>query len=218
VGKQIVLRANQSRLDYKPLGDCFGFKEGVETIDQLLERFRDPSPDGARLREDLLEALELKNYEFNAQGTELNQRYTSSAVLSEPGEEEWKADPQLYLQATTRPGAKLPHAWLINRSGHKVSTLDVLAEGKMTLITGLSGTAWKNAVQELDAPYLSCVVTGEPDTQDLYCDWQRIREVHEAGAVLVRPDGYVAWRCQEPVWDSASALATLKEVLSTLLG
>ncbi|HLV77276.1 MAG TPA: FAD-dependent monooxygenase [Marinobacter sp.] len=218
VGKQIVLRANQSRLDYKPLGDCFGFKEGVETIDQLLERFRDPSPDGARLREDLLEALELKNYEFNAQGTELNQRYTSSAVLSEPGEEEWKADPQLYLQATTRPGAKLPHAWLINRSGHKVSTLDVLAEGKMTLITGLSGTAWKNAVQELDAPYLACVVTGEPDTQDLYCDWQRIREVHEAGAVLVRPDGYVAWRCQEPVWDSASALATLKEVLSTLLG
>ena len=218
VGKQIVLRANQSRLDYKPLSDCFGFKEGVNTIEQLLQRFRDPSPEGAKLRSDLLDALELKNYEFNAQGTELNQRYASSAVLSEPGEEEWQADPQLHLQATTRPGAKLPHAWLIDRTGNKVSTLDVLAEGKLTLITGLSGTAWKAAVAELDAPYLECVVTGDPDSNDIYCDWQRIREVHEAGAVLVRPDGYVAWRSVEPVWDKEQARNQLTGVLASLLG
>lgn len=218
VGKQIVMRANQSRLDYKPLGDCFGFKEGVTTIEHLLQRFRDPSPEGAKLRSDLLEALELKNYEFNAQGTELNQRYVSSAVVSEPGEEDWQADPQLHLQATTRPGAKLPHAWLIDRAGNKVSTLDVLAEGKLTLITGLSGTAWKSAVTEMDAPYLACVVTGDPDSNDIYCDWQRIREIHEAGAVLVRPDGYVAWRSVEPVWETSDAKHQLETVLSALLG
>lgn len=218
VGKQIVLRANQSRLDYKPLGDCFGFKEGVSTVDELLRRFKDPSPEGAKLRSGLLDALELKNYEFNAQGTELNQRYTSNAVLSDPGEEEWKVDRQLYLQATTRPGAKLPHAWLINRAGEKVSTLDVLAVGKFTLLTGLSGTAWQNATKELKAPYLECVVTGDPDSNDIYCDWQRIREVHEAGAVLVRPDGYVAWRSKEPVWHDSEASNMLQGVLSKLLG
>lgn len=74
VGKQIVERANQSRFDYKPLHDCFGFKDGVTTKQELIERFKDPSPKGAKLRSALNEALELKNYEFNAQGVELNQR------------------------------------------------------------------------------------------------------------------------------------------------
>ena len=55
---------------------------------------------------------------------------------------------ELYLQATTRPGAKLPHAWLVGADGHRVSTLDVTGKGKMTLLTGLSGQAWKHAAQE----------------------------------------------------------------------
>lgn len=218
VGKQIVKRANQSRLDYRLLSDCFGFKEGVSTVDELLQRFKDPSPEGAQLRSDLMDALELKNYEFNAQGTELNQRYRSNAILSEPGEEEWKVDQELHLQATTCPGAKLPHVWLIDRAGKKVSTLDVLAEGKFTLITGLSGTAWKTAILELGAPYLECVTIGDLDSNDIYCDWQRIREVHEAGAVLVRPDGYVAWRSVEPVWESSVAREQLSSALSRILG
>ena len=32
-------------------------------------------------------------------------------VLAEAGEEHWARDPELYCQASTRPGAKLPHAW-----------------------------------------------------------------------------------------------------------
>lgn len=98
-----------------------------------------------------------------------------------------------------------------------MSTLDVLAEGKFTLITGLSGTAWKHAVTQLDIPYLDCVVTGDPDSNDIYCDWQRIREVHEAGAVLVRPDGYVAWRSVQPLWNKGEALEQLQSALSRLL-
>ena len=45
------------------------------------------------------------------------------------GEEEWPRDRELYLQATTRPGAKLPHAWLVGADGHRVSTLDVTGKG-----------------------------------------------------------------------------------------
>ena len=49
---------------------------------------------------------------------------------------------ELYLQATTRPGAKLPHAWLVGTDGRRISTLDVTGKGQMTLLTGLAGAAW----------------------------------------------------------------------------
>jgi len=102
----------------------------------------------------LREALTLKNTEFNAHGVELNQRYASAAVIpdEDPGEEIWQRDRQLYLQATSRPGAKLPHAWLVGRDGIRVSTLDVVGKGKLTLMTGLSAQAWRGPCARLFLP------------------------------------------------------------------
>lgn len=137
--------------------------------------------------------------------------------MSESEEETWHNDPQLHLNATTRPGAKVPHVWLVDQAGTRVSTLDVLHDGKFTLLTGLSGTAWQHAIEKLQLPYLGIVVTGSPGANDLYCDWQKVREVHEAGAILVRPDGHVAWRCVDPVWQDRDAVSMLKGVVEDLL-
>jgi hypothetical protein len=40
----------------------------------------------------------------------MNQRYTSSAVIpdGQVGADEWKRDQELFLQATSRPDAKIP--------------------------------------------------------------------------------------------------------------
>ncbi|WP_175651767.1 FAD-dependent oxidoreductase [Pseudomonas sp. Marseille-P9899] len=220
VGKQIVARANQSRKDYALLKECFNFGNGVDTVAKLLDRMRDPSPAGVEVRLNLQKALEIKNFEFNGQGVELNQRYESSAVVRDEhdGDEVWAKDKELHLQATTRPGAKIPHAWLVNESGLRVSTLDVVGKGSMTLVTGLAGQAWVEAAQRLDKPFLKTVVTGARDTADLYCDWQTAREVHEAGAILVRPDGYVAWRQRDAVWSADEAAAQLEQALQSVLG
>ena len=139
------------------------------------------------MRDALVQALELKNHEFNAQGVELNQRYVSDAVLPDPlaGDERWERDPELYLQATTRPGAKLPHVWLVDAKGERVSTLDLVGKGRFTLITGLAGTAWNDAVDELDLPFLEVLIVGGHGARDPYLSWARGREIHEAGAVLV---------------------------------
>ncbi len=147
VGKQIVMRANQSRLDYAPLNACFRVPGAENPVAAGIARFRDPGPDGVAARRAVQDALELKNTEFNAQGVEMNQRYVSDAVLADPalGPEEWARDPQLYLQATTRPGAKIPHAWLVGRDGRRVSTLDLTGRGAFKLVTGLAGQAWAEA-------------------------------------------------------------------------
>jgi len=219
VGKQIVTRANQSRLDYAPLKAAFRVEGAENPVAAGIVRFKDPGPEGVKARLAVQEALALKNKEFNAQGVEMNQRYASTAVIPDPtaGDEVWTRDPELYLQPTTRPGAKIPHAWLVNRKGKKVSALDVTGKGKFSVVTGLAGRAWIEAAEQLDLPYLRTVVTGQGDTQDPYCEWQRRREIDEASVLLVRPDGYVAWRYTLPIQDAGKAKDLLLTALSKVL-
>ncbi|MFI9625854.1 FAD-dependent monooxygenase [Streptomyces sp. NPDC052042] len=218
VGKQIVARANQSRKDYANLREWFDH-DAEDQVTAGLAKLKEPTPEGVALRERLYEALELKNTEFNAHGVELNQRYESSAVIPDlaVGEEDWSRHRELYLQATTRPGAKIPHAWLVGGDGRRISTLDVTGKGQMTLLTGIAGAAWKHAAEKLDLPFLRTVVVGEPGAIDPYGYWERVREIPEAGALLVRPDGYVAWRHNAEVWDTGEALALLDKALCKVL-
>lgn len=216
VGKQIVSRANQSRFDYKYLKEVFGFDQGVTTQKQMLERIFAEDEQGAEIRQKLFKALAVKNYEFNAQGVELNQRYTSNAVISEAEPERFERDQQLYLQATTRPGAKVPHTWLVNTNGQKQSTLDITGKGRFTLLTGLSGKGWKQATESLNLPYLDVIQIGSRDYRDVYGTWNAKSEIHESGAILVRPDGYVAWRYQDSTNDQFDFVNTLKAVLKQI--
>ena len=68
-----------------------------------------------------------------------------------------------------------------------MSTLDVTGRSKFSLVTGIAGTAWVAAVGKLQLPFLRAVVIGAPGAQDVYAGWFRQREIHEAGALLVRP-------------------------------
>lgn len=220
VGRQIVLRANQSRLEYASLNECFRAAGQTDPVTATVAKLRDPSPQGLAVREALIKALELKNSEYNSHGVELNQRYVSAAVIPDPtaGEEQWARDPELYAQATTRPGAKLPHAWLVDARGRRLSTLDAVGTGQFSLVTGLTGIAWVRAAQQLGLPYLRTVVIGEKGTADPYFAWAQVREIHEAGALLVRPDGYIAWRHSTPLADEDQALAQLRDALTAVLG
>jgi 2,4-dichlorophenol 6-monooxygenase len=219
VGAQVVARANQSRVDYAPLNRCFRDSSAADPVAAGLKELADPGPEGVARRTALYEALNLKNTEFNAQGTEMNQRYTSAAVIPDPAgaAEVWRRDPGLYLQPTTRPGAKIPHAWLIDAKGRRVSTLDLVGKGQFTLVTGIAGTAWIAAARALDRAYLRTLVIGQPGALDAYCNWHAVREVDEAGALLVRPDGVVAWRSMLAPTDETQARQALAQALAAVL-
>ncbi|MBP2479017.1 2,4-dichlorophenol 6-monooxygenase [Crossiella equi] len=220
VGEQIVHRANLSRDQFTPIFtalDCLDAPDD-EAINRGLAACLAPTEEGARRRAELAKAVELKNYEFNAHGVELNQRYRSTAVAAtEP--ETFDRDPELYHQPTTRPGAKLPHAWLVDAQGHRVSTLDLVGGGEFTVLTGLSGTAWVRAAAELTATTglpLRTVRVGVPEARDAYGDWSRLRETEESGCLLVRPDGHVAWRCGSALPEAEAAVALAAAVNGVL--
>jgi 2,4-dichlorophenol 6-monooxygenase len=52
---------------------------------------------------------------------------------------------------------------------------------------------------------------------DLYYTWYKHSEIEEGGALLVRPDGVVAWRNKHAASDSQGAERQLRTVLGSLL-
>ncbi len=221
IGRQIVLRANQSIEEFGPIFAALGFTD-TRDPDVMNERMRaraDNTPEAAAQRAQLREALELKDYEFNAHGVELGQRYRSGAVVGDgTPEPPFTRDPELYYHPTTWPGARLPHCWL-GADGHRVSTHDLAGKGRFSLLTGISGEPWATAAQDVSAALgielvAHVIGPGRPYT-DLYDDWARLREVGEDGCVLIRPDAHVAWRAPALAADPAGELtAALTAILS----
>lgn len=220
IGRQVVLRANQSIEEFGPIFAALGL-DGPADQSVLAEQMRlleQDTREAAERRAALRKALELKDYEFNAHGVELGQRYRSGAVVPDgTPEPAYRRDPELYYHPTTWPGARLPHCWL-GRGGHRVSTHDLVGKGRFTLLTGIGGEPWVEAGrvlgEELGVEIEGVVIGPGRRYTDLYDDWSRLSEIAENGVVLVRPDGHVAWRAGSLAADPA---ATLGEVLARLL-
>jgi 2,4-dichlorophenol 6-monooxygenase len=221
VAKQIVNRANQSSRDYKPIFDALGVTDATtdEEFTEKLQLRKENSPEGAARRTALRKALDAKDYEFNAQGTEIGQFYESTAVVTDGGERPaLTEDELLHHQKSTFPGLRLPHAWLGNAKS-KYSTHDIAKGTGFTIFTGITGQAWADAAVKVAARLgvgLTPVVIGEGrEVQDLYGDWLRQREIEEDGVILVRPDKHIGWRAHSMVQDPEAALsAVLSEILS----
>jgi 2,4-dichlorophenol 6-monooxygenase len=99
-----------------------------------------------------------------------------------------------------------------------VSTLDVTGHGQPCLVTGLAGRPWAAAADQLALPYLRTVIVGAPGSRDPYFDWHHAREVDEAGVILVRPDGYIAWRHAAAADGQQEACELLHHAIGSILG
>ena len=219
IGRQIVLRANKSIEEFGPIFDALGLLDtsDPDVMKQHMEARKQDTPEAAEQRRKLREAIELKNYEFNAHGVEMNHRYTSAAVLPDgTPEPEFTRDAELYYHPTTWPGARLPHVWLEHK-GIRVSNHDLAGKGRFALFTGIGGDAWAEAAELVTAQtgveIAAYVIGPGREVLDTYDDWARAREVEENGAVLVRPDGHVAWRSHALADDPAAELGAAMEQL-----
>ncbi|MFE4306226.1 FAD-dependent oxidoreductase [Streptomyces sp. NPDC056891] len=125
------------------------------------------------------------------------------------------------LRLTGEPGSRAPHVWL-NRAGTRVSTLD-LYERSLVLLSSEDGAGgWHAAAtragQQLSVPLDSYRIGDGPDAElspASDTDWAEAHGVTPDGAVLVRPDGFVAWRSEGA---SADPGAALQQALTAILG
>ena len=213
VGKQIVTRANKSIEEFRPIFEAVGLLASADPAlaQAYIAARKAPTADGKARRKQLHEAIAHKSYEFNCHGVELNQRYASRAIVPDGSPEPaWQRDRELYYQATTWPGARVPHVW-VEHAGIRKSTIDLVGHGRFTLLTGIGGEPWRIAAAAVAAKFgiaLDAITIGPAgcDALDLYADWYRDSEVEEAGCVVVRPDMHVAWRAHDAVADPTRAL------------
>ena len=145
----------------------------------------------------------------------LGYRYYSSAVVGAPRD---GLVVPLDFRPTAEPGRRAPHMWL-DRAGTQLSTLD-LYEHTPVLLSGRDGGAWHAAglrAAGRGVP-LACYRVGHGAEYDLVpedgSDWAQLHGTDSDGAVLVRPDGFVAWRARTL---GADPERTLTDVLDTVL-
>ncbi|MGW4573689.1 FAD-dependent oxidoreductase [Streptomyces tendae] len=125
------------------------------------------------------------------------------------------------LDLTGAPGSRAPHLWL-RRGEERLSTLDLYEDSLVLLSDAAQPTGWHEAAAEVAAemrvPLKPYRVGGTPGADlvpdDEETDWARAHGVTRGGAVLVRPDGFVAWRSPGPAPDPA---AMLRQVVGSVL-
>ncbi len=200
IAKQVVTRANQSIREFGPIFDSLGLLSTKDPAQMRanMDQLKANNPAAAEQRAKLRAAIDFKSYEFNCHGVELNQRYVSSAVVPDASPVEvFARDVELYHQATSRPGAKLPHAWVFSGS-QQLSTLDLIGKGQFALLTGIGGEEWVSAAHSFTAEtgvaIATRVIGPGRDYEDHMGEWAGAREIGEAGCLLVRPDGYIGFR------------------------
>ncbi|MFJ8541249.1 FAD-dependent oxidoreductase [Streptomyces sp. NPDC093586] len=125
------------------------------------------------------------------------------------------------LSLTGEPGSRAPHLWLL-RGDDRVSTLDLYERSLVLLSDATESSGWHEAAtllgDEMRVPLTPYRVGKTPDADLLPenddTDWAKAHGVTRGGAVLVRPDGFVAWRAPGPVPDPT---AMLRQVVTSVL-
>ncbi len=149
------------------------------------------------------DALREVHRSFRSEGLAMGYAYERGALIDD-GEPRREFDPEQY-EPSDRPGARFPHIWL--DGGRTESAIDWFGRD-LVLVCGPDADGWRTAgaaardeglpVDVKTLPWMAGDITFESD-----------------GAVLVRPDGHVAWR---PGRSDAAAFEELPGVLRKLLG
>jgi len=195
-----------------------------EFNEQRFAQLFEDSERGRSALHHLRRVLKTQNVEYSAHDVELGFSYSDGVLVSD-GTTAPVPDPegQIY-KPTTRPGHRLPHAWLAHE-GMTVSTHDLIKTmpADFVLLTDECGDKWVKAAEKLTKETNVKVSTAQIRQDDLtrpkglYLDhqdsWAQLKEVATGGAVLVRPDNFVAWRStrlgEHPDEELGNALTSL---------
>jgi 2,4-dichlorophenol 6-monooxygenase len=226
VDERNAQRSLENALNHFAIGAALGISPDntPEQNMRQLRRMWSGRPEDSEHHSGVLRAMRAQSMEFGELNVEYGYGYHSAAVVPDGSAAPALVDDIRVYQPSTRPGAPLPHAWIDDQDGNRRPVKDLVAPGRFLLIAGEDGQPWCEAARQLateaDLP-LDALRIGHLDG-DLYdprCGWLRHRQIASDGAVLVRPDRFVAWRCPTGVTDPRGALvAVFSQILARPVG
>lgn len=138
---------------------------------------------------------------------EMGYVYHSSAVIPEDAQDDRAHENP--RESKGRPGTRAPHVWL-KKGGREISTLDLFG-GNFALLAGTESDAWcesARAAARDSGIGLDIHRVGTDGLADPSGGFAPAYGIAPAGAVLVRPDGFVAWRAKTGDGANAGRLAS----------
>jgi putative polyketide hydroxylase len=153
---------------------------------------------------------------LNEQGLIFGACYQSTAVVPDDTPPGAVDDPVTEYVPSARPGSRAPHVHL-KRGDEQISTIDLFGP-HFVLLAGRDGDTWRRAAQGLGTswpPLVAFTVGKDGDLSDPDGDWHDAYGVDPDGAVLVRPDGHVAWRSRS---GASNPLEVLRGAFDGLFG
>ena len=158
-------------------------------------------------------AVEARRY-GNHLGVEFGSTYASQAVVGDGTLPPTVDDDYSDYEPSATPGARAPHHWL-GRPDSPLSTLDLVGTG-LTVLAGPDGSAWREAVDvatDRTAMQIDHYRIGAAGLTDLG-DFCGAYGIGPRGAVVIRPDGHVAWRHA----DEPASIDVLVDVVDLITG
>ena len=152
------------------------------------------------------DAIQAQREHFSFQGLDLGFTYSSLAI-SHDGINSGHSTVSRYL-AVSDPGARLPHIWL-GLNEKKVSSLDLVG-GRFVLLAGARADNWFEAGSTF-SDWLQVWQIGRDGLTDPEDQWSRQFSLTLTQALLVRPDGHIAWRSPQT---ASNPLEQLRNVIA----
>jgi len=191
----------------------------------------------ARLRERdgraaALAAVEEQRTHFDMLGLQIGYAYEEGALVPDGTPAPPPSSPSVF-EPSARPGARLPHAWLVASPAPspapstaasrgpapreaRRSSLDLIASDAMTLLSFSDHEAWAAAVAAIvGIPVVHHRVGVGVDAEDPEGAFRALCGLAEGGALVVRPDQHVAARFASlPASPEKTLAAALGQILS----
>ena len=156
--------------------------------------------------------LQRHSPEWDYMSVAFGYRYRSAAILQDVADDGALAENP--TQPSGRAGTRGAHV-LFEYRGKRISSVDLIGRD-FILLAGPEGAPWARAATTLaykcGVP-LTIYRVGS-DLLDIEGKWSERYGVTAAGAVLLRPDGYIAWRARTA---ASSAATTLREALARIM-
>lgn len=179
--------------------------------ESVLSRYhRDPS-----VRERVLSAIAHQQSHFDRIGIDLGYTYEEGAILRDGTPAVEPDDRVSSYVPSTRPGARFPHFWLDGNERQRGSR-SVIDYRASILLLGAAVEALSaevEALERVESRYgVRLFRLGTAEIPDCYrAAVHTMAQIEPDGALLIRPDGHVAWRQQRGVTLSVGLVASIVE-------